>query len=282
MTATVRREAPHHDNLTCYTDYRCRLPECVDRYNARNRERVRAHKTGAWAGLVDAGPARAHIRRLLQDGMSAEAIARLADVSVHSVLDIMRPHPSKRRGRRRRITPDVEQKILAVRADDRASGRISSTGTVRRIQALVAVGWPVTRIARQAGLSCANAHELLQRPRVYVSTARTIAVVYDELRRKKPEKHGVTKAHVTVAKNRAARLNWPPPSYWASQPGAIDDPEFVPEYGKTRLQIIAEEGHWLTTVAGLDRGAAAARIGVDRSYLDRALAAYPEAGVLAT
>jgi len=276
MTAAVRREPPNHDTTTCYTDYRCRLPECVERYNTKNRERLNAHREGTWTALVDAAPAREHVRRLQRNGMTAEAIARAAGISVHSVLDLQRAHPTKRRARRRRITPALEEKIIAVRAP--VSGRIDSTGTIRRVQALVARGWPVSHIARHAGLSCENASEILKRPRVYVTTAKAIADVYTALRRKRPEKHGVTPAHAAVARNRAARLGWVPPSYWDGQPGAIDDPEFTPEYGKTRLQIIAEEGHWLMSVAGLNRDTAASRIGIDPSYLDRALAAYTATG----
>jgi lambda repressor-like predicted transcriptional regulator len=273
-TPAAVREAPHHDTTTCYTDYRCRLPECVDRYNTRNRERLRAHKTGTWTALVDATPARRHVRRLQRQGMSGQAIAQAAGVSVHTVLDLLRPHPTKRRARRRRINPSIEVQILAVRGP--VSGRIDSTGTIRRVQALVARGWPVSHIARRAGLSCENSSEILQRPRVYVTTAAAINDVYESLRRKRPEKHGVTRAHAAVARNRAARLGWVPPSYWDRQPGAIDDPEFVPEHHKTRLQVMAEEAHWLMTVGGLDRNGAAERLGVDRSYLDRALTTHPE------
>ena len=270
------RPAPHHDTLTCYTDYRCRRPECVARYNERNNERLRARKAGTYNALVDATQARQHIHRLQRADMSAEATARAAGVSVHSVLDILRPHPTKRRGRRRRITPSVEAKILSVRAGDHVSGRINATGTIRRVQALVARGWPVSHIARRAGLSSENAHDLLNRPRVYVTTARAIAAVYDRLRTRQPEKYGVSKTHVVVARNRAARAGWPPPAYWDRQPGAIDDPEFVPEYGKTRLEITAENARWLMA-SGMDRAAAARQLGVDKSYVDRALAAHPEA-----
>lgn len=271
MTAVVRREPPNHLTTTCYTDYRCRRRECVERYNARNRERLRAHKTGTWTALVDATTARQHVRRLQRQGMSAQAIAVVAGISVHSVLDLLRPHPTKRRARRRRITPSLEAKLLAVHAP--VSGRIDATGTIRRVQALVAMGWPVAHIARRAGLSCENASDILKRRRVYVTTAAAINRAYRSLRRKRPEKHGVTAAHAAVARNRATRAGWVPPSYWDRQPNAIDDPEFVPEYGTTRIQILAEDARWLITT-GLDRNRAAERLGVDRSYLDRALAAH--------
>jgi hypothetical protein len=276
---TAVRQAPHHRTLTCYTDYRCRLPECVRRYNDRNNERLRAHKSGTYNALVDATPARQHILRLQRAEMSAEAIAHVAGVSVHSILDILRPHPTKRRGRRRRITPDLAAKILAVKHDQRISGRVDATGTKRRVQALVALGWPVSHISRHVGLSRENAAEILDRARVYNSTATAIANAYDTLRRKRPEKNGVIKAHVTVAKNRAARNKWAPPSYWDRHPGAIDDPTFEPLYGVTRREQIAQDAQWVMTTTGLDRAATAARLGVDKSYIDHAFRVHPEYAV---
>jgi hypothetical protein len=67
---------------------------------------------------------------------------------------------------------------------------------------------------------------------------------------------------------------WAPTRYWDAFPGALDDPHFTPEYGKTRLEILAEDGAWALT-GRVDREVIAERLGVDRSYLDRALAAHP-------
>lgn len=271
MTTTTRREAPHHNNLTCYTDYQCRLPDCVERYNARNRERIRARKAGTYNAFTNAEPVRRHLIRLQQAGMGADSIATAAGVHKQSILEFLRPTPTQGRGRRQRTTPATAAKILAVTPDNRTNGRINATGTIRRIQALVALGWPVTHIARHAGLANANATEIMQRQYVYVATAKTIAATYNQLRTKRPEKNGVTKPHVAVAKNRAARQRWAPPKYWDQHPDAIDDPGFEPMHGILRAEIIAQDARWLIATGGLDRGQAAERLGVSRSYIDRAL-----------
>lgn len=269
-------EPPHHNTLTCYTDYGCRLPECVARYNERNNARLRARKAGTYTGLIDATPARQHLNLLLQADMSADAIARAAGISVHSVLDILRPNSTKRRGKRHRIIPAVAAKILAVQPGNRTSGRVDATGTIRRVQALVALGWPVSHIASRAGLSDENSSYILRRPRVYTGTAQAVAAVYDELRRKRPEKNGVTNAHVAVAKNRAARNKWAPPKYWDQHPGAIDDPDFEPLYGVTKRELVAQDANWIMRTTGLDRHATAERLGVHKSYVDHALREHPE------
>jgi transposase len=272
--ATAKTEPPHHNNLTCYTDYRCRLPECVDRYNAWNRERLHAKKAGTYSVFVDAEPARQHILQLQRTGMSADAIAAAAGVTIQSILEFVRPIPSQGRGRRRRTTPANQAKILAVTLDDRTIGRIDATGTRRRIQALVTLGWPVRIIARHAGLADQNAHGLLQRPRVYVATAKAIATAYDDLRTRRPEKHGVTKAHIVVAKNRAARHRWEPPKYWDQHPGAIDNPNFEREVPEApRYMRLGEDSLWLEGL-GLTREQAAERLEVTKDYLDQSIRRY--------
>jgi hypothetical protein len=276
---TIERQPPNHNTTTCYTDYKCRLPECVRRYNERNTARLRAHRAGAYDQLIDVTPTRQHICRLMSVDMSADAIAKAAGVSVHSILDILRPHATRRRGKRQRISPQLAAKILAVRPDARTSGRVDATGTVRRVQALVALGWPVNHIASRAGLSAENSSYILRRPRVYASTAKAIADVYEELRRKRPEKNGVIKAHVAVAKNRAARAKWAPPRYWDQHPGAIDDPDFEPLYGVTKREIVAQDANELMRFSGLNKVAAAERLGVSKSYIEHAFRDHPQYAV---
>jgi hypothetical protein len=272
--STAVRTAPSHDTTTCYTEYRCRQPECVDRYNAKNQARLKARREGTYSAFVDAEPARRHILRLHSAGMGASSIAIAAGLTTQSVLEFLRPTPTQGRGRRQRTTPATEAKILAVTVEARTTGRIDATGTRRRIQALVAIGWPINHIARHAGLFDTNAFAFAQRDQVYVSTAKAIAVAYDQLRTCKPERHGVTKHHVAAAKNRAARQHWAPPAYWDDPDHPIDDRHFEP---KTPAHVIADEARFLMTTGGLDIAAAAKRLRRSRGYITDALNEFPEA-----
>lgn len=271
-TIAEPRTAPNHDTLTCYTDYSCRLPECVARYNARNRERLQARRAGTYNRLVDAEPTRLHIISLRQAGMGCDAIALAAGFTTQVILEFVRPLPSKGRGKRQRTSPATEAKILAVTLDDRTTGRIDATGTRRRIQALATLGWPIRHISVHAGLQAANAHALGDRTRVYVATANAITVTYNQLRNLRPEEHGVTRPHAQRSRNLAARNHWVPPRYWDKHPRDIDNPHYEP---MTRAQIIAEEA-WFLTGAGLTRGEVAIRLGVSRFYVDRAMRENPE------
>lgn len=273
MTTAVRTP-PNHDTTTCYTTYRCRRPECVDRYNTINRARLRAHKAGTYSAYVDAEPTRQHILRLRRAGMSSASIAHEAGLTTQCILEFVQTVPSHGRGRRQRTTPATEAKILAVTIESRTTGRIDATGARRRIQALAALGWPVSHTARHAGLFDVGSYALLQRDQIFVSTAKAIAATYDKLRTLKPEKHGVTKQHAHFAKNRAARLHWQPPKYWDDPDHPIDDPDFEPW---TAAQAIAEEARWLMDIGGLDIEQASKRLRRSYKYVCTCLREYPPA-----
>lgn len=105
---------------------------------------------------------------------------------------------------------------------------IDATGTRRRVEALVALGWSGEVIAQRVGISQRNLWSTVRRPRgVYLSTAKKIARVYDEMSMTLPT--ATTKGErISVTKSRglAARKGWAPPLAWDD----IDtDPE--PNYG---------------------------------------------------
>jgi hypothetical protein len=68
-----------------------------------------------WNGLVDAGPARAHLLALSEQQVGKRAVAAACDVAL-SVLDLIR------RGTRTKIRAKTERRILAVDAGARSDG----------------------------------------------------------------------------------------------------------------------------------------------------------------
>lgn len=272
---TTAAEAPHHNTLTCYTNYRCRRPECTARYHAYEQARKQAQKAGLPStDLVDATPVRRHILRLTATGIGPYSIAAATGIRPQTIHDIIRPQPSRGVGRRYRVTPQLADKILAITPDNATPLRVDATGTHRRIQALVAAGWPQQTIARHAGLSSQYLSALLQRTSIYATTAQAIAKTYNELSQQRPSRAGIDKLQSKKARNRAASHGWPTPKYWAQHPDLLDDPHFVPEASRT--EQIANDAAWLLD-SGLDRNQIAQRLGVSRDYIVKALRQTQEA-----
>lgn len=280
MTATVR-EAPHHNTLTCFTDYGCRRPACVERklqWERNNRRRLREGRPA----LIDATPVRRHLEGLLAAGVSAYAVARAAGLDECTVRGFLPTRPG-RRPRKHRITPAVSRRILAITPEQARSGYIDGTGTRRRIQALIAIGWPVRRVGEQLGLNATYAGELIHRTEqgkpIYHATATKVAEAYETARYRTPEDYGVSTATANRKRSQAKANRWPTPRYWDERPDAIDDPHFEPMYGVTRREIIAQDANELMRFSGLDKHAAAERLGVSRSYIEHAFRDHPQYAV---
>lgn len=275
MTTTTR-QPPNHDTLTCYSDYGCRLPDCVDRYRAYERARYKAQAEGTWQPFVDAEPVRAHLQQLYAKGVTIHQVAMASGLTYSSVRSFTHHAYDYKRPRRQRVTRETADKLLAITPDNLSTGRIDCTGTRRRIHALVAIGWPLERIAPHAGLSPDNMTSLTRRDTVLASTARAVAAAYEQLRHQQPAKHGIDRRNITRAKNRAAANRWAPPSYWADRMDVIDDPHFEPMYGITRGQQLAQDARWLMREGTIAPEQAAARLGITVAYLHQALRRYPE------
>lgn len=272
---TATRTAPHHDTLTCYADYKCRRPECVDRYNAWGRDRKRAITAGTWQPLLDAEPVRQHLLALHAAGITIHRVAAITGIQYRAVRIFTQHDYGNTAPRRRRVTREVAAKILAVNVAEHTPGNVDCTGSRRRIQALMAIGWPLIYIAERAGIHPSNRSTIVSRPTIRATTAQKITGAYDEMRNQKPARHGVRPTSIKRARQQAADNRWPPPAYW-DETGAIDDPHFEPMYRLTRREIVAQDAHWLMTTNGLNKAAAAERLGVDKSYVEHAFRDHPQ------
>jgi hypothetical protein len=269
---TAIREAPHHRNLTCYTDFSCRRPECVQRYNDWDRDRIARQANGTWDNLVDATPVREHLLALEAAGVLPNRIAKATGIPLQSIRDFTSP---RTRGRRYRTSPETAAKILAVTAVDVTPLYVNPTGTHRRIQALVAAGWPMISIDRRLGYKRERMRKILAETIILGSTEQLIAATYEDLSRRKPERNGVPKHAARQARERAKANRWPPPKYWADRMDAIDDPHFAPEYGMTRGEILAADARELFRY-GVTVTQAAERLGVTRNHLQQELLRHPQ------
>lgn len=270
---TTVREAPHHRNLTCYTNYRCRRAECVARKNAWMRDRDRALRAGTWQPLQDATPVREHLRRLLGSGLTQQRVADLAGVPHQSITDLVQGR--SRRGVRHRTTPEFAAKILNIDPASVSPARVDATGSKRRIQALVAAGWPLLHIGRQLGMNPQRPEQILRQTKVYATTRDRIADGYPRVTALRPERRGVPKDKARLSRDWAKVNRWAPPKYWADRVDAIDDPHFEPFYGVSRGELLAADARELFRY-DVTVEQAAARLGVTRNHLQQELLRHPE------
>lgn len=104
---------------------------------------------------------------------------------------------------------------------------IDSTGSRRRVQALLALGWTYRDINQAAGWSTShvggNAANVLKHSRVHLDTADRVRAAYDELSMRLP-----TGQYVNRQRKLAASKGYLVPLMWDD--GRIDDPAYRPDH----------------------------------------------------
>lgn len=190
----------------------CRCRVCVAAVSEYNRRRQMAVTAGTWR--VDAGLVREHLAVLSARGMGYKRCALVAGVSRSTVRRILygaggRPAPATTRH-------DIATKLLALDVDLGGAALVDALGTVRRIQALTAIGWTLTDTGRALGWTSSNLGLLLRQDKVLRRTADAVAGLY--------ERRSGTTGPSGRARRMAAARGWVPPLAWTN----IDDPREKP------------------------------------------------------
>ena len=161
-----------------------------------------------------------------------------------------------------------DEKLRRLRRSEGYSRRVPSVGTIRRIRALWAIGWPSAVIAERLGWTIEArvtnlARRGTDRQYVYATTARMVRALYDEL--------SMTPGPSPQTRLRAIRAGYAPPLAWNDD--EIDDPDAQP-YTEGRLrrrsEDVAEEWEHLRQF-GYSDTAIAAQLGIEAKSLERAL-----------
>ncbi|HYF73558.1 MAG TPA: hypothetical protein VD864_12100, partial [Nocardioides sp.] len=148
---------------------------------------------------------------------------------------------------------------------------LTSIGATRRIQALQRLGWPVERIAIEAGV---HRDTILdgRRPRVFI--ARRVRVSIDEAYRRLHMviPTGETKQHragITRSRNHAERMGWLPPMAWDDIDDAMEHPEMGRDPKLYRSEDLLAEWSFLRS-AGVSIHTAASQLGVSVAAIEKA------------
>jgi hypothetical protein len=219
--------------------------------------------------LVDAEPVRAHVRELATSGMGWRQIAREAGVAPQTVSRLLFGGGGQggRAVHRERLRPHHAQAILAVRPGRHApSAVVDQTGTTRRLQALVAAGWPAARLATELGMTAQNFSPLVHGARgVKASTWVAVKELYDRLWDESPAVDTPARmGGVARARRYAADRGWAPPQAWDDD--TIDNPAARPNRagGHDEATVLA----WLADNAEPLAATRADRVEVVRRLMD--------------
>jgi len=215
-----------HGTYVCYVIDGCHCRPCRDANRAYEKDLTRRHLYGKVV-YVPAAPARAHIVALMAGGMGLKRIVAVSDISQGLLWKLIygKRRPDGTRTTSQRIRPVTEQTILAITLDLAGGARIDSTGTTRRIQALVAIGWSQSKIAARLGIGRSNFTAIAQgRTQVTTARAKAVADLYDQLWNTAPPQAGHRdKIAYSRSIRYAALARWAVPMAWDDE--TIDDPK---------------------------------------------------------
>ncbi|RZU31034.1 hypothetical protein BKA19_0678 [Blastococcus saxobsidens] len=224
-----------HGTRVAYVKDRCRCTDCTAANTAAGRAVHRAQTFGRWRPFVDAAPVREHLRALRAAGIGVEQIAMLAGISTSHVRELADPGRDGDPGIRR-VRPETAHQVLRIRVDqaNRAPrSHIGATGTRRRLQALIAVGWPHDELATRLARSSASLRRSMQSASVTAQTAQHVNDLYEQLwNLRPPQSTDDQRAAADAARAFAAERGWLPPLAWDD----IDtdpDPQHHTEHAET-------------------------------------------------
>ncbi|RLV56040.1 helix-turn-helix domain containing protein [Aeromicrobium phragmitis] len=205
-----------HGTYAAYTLDRCRCQPCVNAKTDYERDRRRQKAYGRWNGLIDAEPARKHVRTLMSQGMGWKRVAHAAGLEPSVVWKLLYGDRARRLEPSKRIRPATADKLLAVELDLADGQTTDRTGAVRRLQALVALGWSMSKLADQLGKDLRNFASVIHGRRdITVATDRAVRELFTDLAMQLPPQNDWhNKSAATRARNYARKHGWAPPLAW--------------------------------------------------------------------
>lgn len=301
----LHKQARHiHGTYACYVLDRCRCRPCRDANNAYTAATHRAQNYGRWDNLVDAAPARAHIRALMAQGMGLKRIVAVSDISQGMLWKLLygkRRH-GRKNGRRTpsvRITKSAQARILAISLDLAGGAKTPGIGSRRRLQALVANGWSMSKLAGKLGFLPSNFMSVIHDGpgALTVSTVKAVQVLYDQLWDAAPprdthrDKIAYSRARRYAANPEARSIRYSLEPAWAGplawDDDTIDDPDAEPNLGDLvkavgRARTVdVETIEWLLDQEPFTVEQMATRLGVVRSTVEHFCARHDRRDLLA-
>ena len=227
------RAKHQHGTRPAYVRDQCRCPECTAVNTAASNQMHRERTFGRWEPYLDVGPCRAHIDDLRAAGIGVDQIAKLAGLSSSHVRGLIYPS-STGKPPYQRVRRETAERILAVPVEDSsraANSHVDSTGTRRRLQALIAVGWAQAWLARELHRSPANLRRSMTADTVTARTAQLVNDMYERLWDAPPPRQTIAQRNASdTARAHATQHRWLPPLAWDD---IDEDPDPDPDQPET-------------------------------------------------
>ncbi|MEC3957534.1 helix-turn-helix domain-containing protein [Nocardia sp. CDC153] len=192
------------------------------------RYRRRQIAYGRWQPRVPADAARGHVAALIAVGLRPEHVAGLAGISPATVHHITHATSD-------RISAEIERAVLAVEIPDRPgdvaadNAFVPIIGARRRIQALVAYGYPQAHLARELGMNPAHTTMAALVGRINTASGATGQTINAKRERQIKElfdRLQLVPGPSDRARAHGRRHGWPLPFEWDED--SIDRPDAKP------------------------------------------------------
>jgi uncharacterized protein YerC len=219
----------HGATGTCYQKHRCRCTDCRAHRAKQERDREARARAGRTQEYVNAIITVPRIMQLMREDWTYADIEAVSGVSVPTISRIMR-------GVTVRVERETADAILGTHPKMRHRApeprKVDATGTIRRIRALVAVGWTFWGISQKAGHGNTWALQVTTSSMVTPATRDLIARLYDELWATEPPRVTADeKRAYRRSRSLAVKHGWASPLMWDDD--TIDDPGAEPELPTT-------------------------------------------------
>ena len=213
----------HGETATCYNSHGCRCDDCRTHMASLEWRRKQYRKAGRPApglqDLVPIGPVRAHLEALAEYGIGWKRVAELTGVARATVQRLRYDTVPPSRHPKANVLRETAERILSVKPvrENLAPGTpVSARGTIRRIQALYAIGYDGRSLSRMLGM--ANSNEIarvLRQARVTRARADQVADLYERVSMTPPVPvTRAEKAAYSRARGQARARGWVPPLAW--------------------------------------------------------------------
>jgi transcriptional regulator with XRE-family HTH domain len=193
-------------------------------YLAKRDRETAADRRAGIRFLVDPAPARSVVTALHDQGMTFQQMADQSGYSSSWFSELAR-------GRRTSGNPvtwiwrENEQAALALQFEEPVTpgAYVSPVGTRRRIQALIAEGFPGSVIGRECGWTQQRVNQLLRvQQRVQGRTALKVRRAYGKMAGADPADFGVNRCIASRCRNIGAANDWATSAFWNDE--TMDDP----------------------------------------------------------